>query len=171
MKPGKTLTIKFFAVYRLNAENRIQRIDLMNWPADYGVTKEPRLGPSYGQRAAYLSYITAFNNGDLEMFPLFYHPEIVVSIPGKGELKGREGVQGFYKSLFQTVRETITIHRLIADKDGMCVDITSEFTAVADAPNFHIQALKKGESITKHSVVMYELKDGLIYRVQITRKS
>jgi len=171
MKPGKVLTIKFFAVYRLDEDNRIRRLDLMSWPADYGVTKESRLGRSPGQRASYFSYIAAFNRGDLETFPLFYHPDIVLEIPSVGKLKGREGIIGFYKDLFQKVREEIVVHRLIADEDSMCVEISSEFTAVEDAPNFHITPLKKGESLTKHSVVLYDLKDGLIHRVQITRKS
>jgi hypothetical protein len=52
--------------------------------------KKTRVGHSPGQKVAYLAYISALNTADFDLFPQFYHPEIVVNTPGL-ELKGRDG--------------------------------------------------------------------------------
>lgn len=87
------------------------------------------------------------------------------------EIKGREGIKGFYGPMFEKVRERLEVNRLVADDGGICVDLTSTFTALRDVPEFSAGPLKKGESVKSELVVMYELKDGLIYRIHATRKS
>jgi SnoaL-like domain len=153
----------------LNDDNLIDRLKLMSWPAGYGVTSAPRLGGSPGQKAAFMAYISAVNNGAIETFAQFYHPEVVVSIPGLEELKGREGIIGHYKPMFEKVREKLQVNHLIADDEAICADITSTFIAVQDAPDFTVKPLKKGETLTNNILVIYKLKDGLIYRMKIAR--
>lgn len=171
MSPGKTLTVKFFGLYKLNQENLIESLKLMMWPEGFGISRAPRLGGSEGQKAAFMGYISAINAAAVDTFSEFYHEEVVLSLPGAGEIKGRDGIKAFYKSMFEKVREKLKVNRLIADDEGICADVTSTFTALMDVPDFSIKAMKKGESLTSELIVVYTLKDSLIYRIQATRKS
>jgi hypothetical protein len=171
MMPGKTLTVKFFGLYKLNHENLISSLKLMQWPSQFGVTQAPKLGGSEGQKAAFMGYISAINSASVDTFVEFYHDEVVLSLPRVGEIKGREEIKGFYKLLFEKVRERLSVKRLIADDEGICADLTSTFTALRDVPDFSAGAMKKGDSLESELVVSYELKDGLIYRIHATRKS
>jgi hypothetical protein len=170
LRPGTTLTVKFFALYELNEADLIQSLKLMKWPTNYGTTNPPRLGADEGQKAAFLGYISAINNAAFDTFPQFYHPDVTLHLPSFGEIKGRDGVVAFFKPMFELVREKLEVTRLIADDDGICAEMISTFVAVQDAPKFFIKPLKKGETVTVQLITMYELKDGLIYRMQATRK-
>jgi hypothetical protein len=170
MKPGVTLTVKFFALYILNSDNLIKTLKLMMWPEGYRISKPPRLGSSNGQKAAFLSYISAVNAGAYDTFAKFYHPDVLLNLPNVGELKGPDGIRGFYKSLFEKVKEHLDVKRLIADDDGICAEFHTTFTAVQDHPEFSVKPLKKGDVVVSDTIVMYELKDGLIYRIHVSRK-
>jgi hypothetical protein len=170
MKPGVTLTVKFFVLYILNSDNLIKTLKLMMWPEGYGVSQSPRLGGSNGQKAAFMAYISAVNSGAPETFAKFYHRQVVLNLPRVGEIKGPEGIVGYYKPLFEKVREHLEVTRLIADDDGICAEFHTTFTALQDYPDFSVKPLKKGDVVTVNSIVMYELKDGLIYRIHVSRK-
>ncbi len=71
--------------------------------------------------------------------------------------------------MFQSVRETLTIHSLDASDEQLVVDCTSRFTAVQDAPDFVIAALAKGDWIDVRVVVTYRLVDGLIAHIGVKR--
>jgi hypothetical protein len=61
-------------------------------------------------------------------------------------LQGKDGIANFYRDMFKTVRENLTIHQFVADENGIAADITTQFTAIEDAPNFVVGALKKGNA-------------------------
>jgi hypothetical protein len=71
--------------------------------------------------------------------------------------------------MFGRIRETLNLHRLIADKDGLCADITSTFTAVEDASDFAPMPLKKGEVLNVPVFVVYTLREGRICRIKVAR--
>ena len=170
MSPGKTLTVKFFGLYKLNQENLIESLKLMMWPEGFAITRAPRLGGSEGQKAAFMAYLSAINAAAVDTFSEFYLEEVVLWLPSAGEITGREGIKAFYKPMFEKVRETLKVNRLIADDEGICADVSSTFTALMDVPDFSVKAMEKGESLTIELIVVYTLKNGLIYRIQVTRK-
>ena len=86
------------------------------------------------------------------------------------ELKGKAKIAAFYKDLFSRVKEKLEVHRLIADDEAIFAECTARFTAIEDAPDFAVKALKKGESGSSEFLAVYELKDGLIKNIQVTRK-
>ena len=71
--------------------------------------------------------------------------------------------------MFRTVREHLTIHRLILDDDAIAVDCTSTFTAQLDAPDFAVVPLKAGESVQVRVFVIYTLRDGQICDIKVKR--
>jgi hypothetical protein len=84
-------------------------------------------------------------------------------------LERREGIVNFYRSMFQTVRETITVHNVVVDEKGLFAEITSKFTAIEDAPDFIVAPLRKGEFITGRMFVYYTLREGKIASIRVAR--
>jgi len=58
--------------------------------------REPRLGSSPGQKAAFFAYISAINHGEIDTFCGFYHPDMTLHLPTE-ELKGKAKIAAFYK--------------------------------------------------------------------------
>ncbi len=128
----------------------------------------PRLGGTPEQRQAYLDYTRAFSNADFERFSQYYTDDVVCELSAT-VLRGKQGIVDFYREMFKTVRESLTLHHLIADDGGIAADITSQFTAVADAPNFVVAPLRKGEFIRVRVLVYYRLRDGKIAHIKVGR--
>lgn len=126
------------------------------------------LGGSEEQRKRFLEYIAAFNNGDTERFTAFYLPNIVLKLAAK-TLNGPAEIAAFYKNMYRTVREELVIHRMIADADGIMIEITAKFSAHADDPTFLVAPLKAGQSVSGRMLVVYRLKDGLIEEIRTVR--
>jgi ketosteroid isomerase-like protein len=169
MQPGDSITVKFLARYDLDGAGKITKLTTMAWPPEQGVTKAPRLGGHPGQVAAYYGYAAAFSAGDAERFRQFYTDDVVLELSSAGRIEGAAGIVDFYTAMFQSVRETLTIHSLDATDERLIVDCTSRFTAVQDAPDFVVGALRKGEWIDVRVHVTYRLRDGLIDHIDVVR--
>jgi ketosteroid isomerase-like protein len=168
LKQGELTTVKFFAVYYLR-EGRIARFKSATWPPNLGVSKPtPRLGGSLEQRQAFNEYTRAFSNADFDGFSRFYTDDVWCELPSR-VLEGREGIVGFYREMFKTVRESLTLHQLVADDNGIAADITSQFTAIEDAPDFVTAPLRKGEFVRVRVFVYYTLRDGKICSIRVAR--
>jgi SnoaL-like domain len=128
----------------------------------------PRLGGSAEQRQAFMDYTRAFSNADFERFSRHYTDDACCQLASI-RLEGKQGIVGFYREMFQTVRESLTLHQLVADDNGLAADITSRFTAIEDAPGFVVAPLKKGEFVEVHVFVYYTLRDGKIANIRVAR--
>ena len=84
-------------------------------------------------------------------------------------MQGAQAIVDFYAEMFRTVRETLTIHDLDAADDRIIVDCTSRFTAIADAPDFVVGPLAKGDYIEVRVRVTYRLRGGYVHRIEIQR--
>ena len=171
MHPGDQVTVKFFVTYRLR-DGHVAELKSMTWPPEKGVTKLPRLGAHPTQIAAFHSYAAAFSNADTERFPQFYTDDVVLTLgPNYEPIHGARGIAEYYGKMFESVRETLTIHSLEASEAAISLDATSRFTAIKDAPDFVVAPLKLGEFIEIRVLVDYELSGGLISRIRVKRKS
>jgi hypothetical protein len=169
LRCGEFLTVKFFVLYRLR-DGKVAHLKAARWPPNLGVTKPtPRLGGSLEQRQAYLEYTRAFSNADFERFGQYYTEDVVCTLGAGIVLQGKDGILDFYREMFKAVRETLTLHQLIADESGLAADITSRFTAIEDAPNFVVTPLRKGEFVEVRVFVHYELREGKISRIKVAR--
>lgn len=127
-----------------------------------------RLGGTPEGRQAFMDYTRAFSNADFEGFSRFYTDDVRCELPS-AVLEGREGIVSFYREMFKTVREGLTLHQLVADEAGLAADVTSQFTAIADAPDFVVAPLKKGEFVRVRVFVYYTLRDGKISNIRVAR--
>jgi hypothetical protein len=167
---GEFLTVKFFVLYTLR-DGKVAHLKSSTWPANVGVSKPtPRLGGTLEQRQAFMEYARAFSNAEYERFSRYYTDDVVCELGGVGiTLRGRDGIVSFYREMFRTVRESLTLHHLIADDDGIAADITSQFTAIEDAPDFVVTPLRKGEFVRVPVFVHYQLRDGRIAHIKVGR--
>ena len=126
------------------------------------------LGGSPQQRAAFREYSQAFSSADVDRFSRYYTEDVVCELAAY-TLEGKQGIVDFYREMFKTVRETLTLNRLIADEEGIAADISTQFTAIEDAPDFSVAPLKKGECIRGRLFVHYTLREGKITRIKVAR--
>lgn len=168
LHPGDLVTVKFFVQYRLK-DDKVVELKSMTWPPEKGVTKLPRLGGHPSQVAAFKAYTAAFSNADFDRFPTFYQPDVVLELGSLPPIRGRDGIVGFYRPMFARVREQLTLHDVRATDETVRLDATTRFTALEDAPDFVVGALRKGEFIEGRVLVDYRLKDGLIAHIAVSR--
>lgn len=170
LKQGEFLTVKFFVVYGLR-DGKVAHLKAATWPTNVGVSKPAvRLGPAAEQRQAFLEYTQAFSNAQFERFSRYYTDDVVCELGGAGiVLRGKQAILDFYGKMFQTVRESLTLHQLIADEGGLAADVTSQFTAIEDAPDFVVAALRKGECVRVRVLVYYTLRQGRICHIRVGR--
>jgi maleylacetate reductase len=128
----------------------------------------PRLGGSPEQRQAFMAYTRAFSAADFDRFSAYYTDDVVCELKDL-RLEGRSGIVNFYRAMFAAVRESLTLHHLVADDTGIAADITSQFTAIADAPRFTVAPLAKGEFVRVRVFVYYRLRDGKISHIRVAR--
>lgn len=168
LKQGEFTTVKFLVVYYLR-DGKVAHLKAATWPPNLGVTKPtPRLGGSLEQRQAFLEYTRAFSNAEFERFSQYYTDDVRCELASM-VLEGRDGIVNFYRAMFQRVRESLTLHHLVADEHGLAADITAQFTAIEDAPDFVVAPLKKGEFIRGRVFVYYTLRDGRIAHIRVAR--
>jgi predicted SnoaL-like aldol condensation-catalyzing enzyme len=167
--PGDSITVKFLAHYILNDEGKIRRLKTMTWPPGKGVTRLPPLGPHPSQLAAYQAYTAAFSAGDPSRYTRFYTDDVELLLGSVPPMRGKQAIADFYTEMFKRVRESLTVHGITASETEIVSDTTSRFTAVADAPDFVVGPLRKGDSIEVRVIVTYSLRDGLIERIAVRR--
>ena len=169
MFPGDSLTVKFLARYELDEAQKVRRLVTMAWPAGRAVTTLPPLGAHPSQIAAYHAYAAAFSAGDPSRYRRFYCDDVVLELPSVGRFEGAEAIADFYTQMFRSVVETLTIHALDASDEELVVDCTSRFTAIADAPDFAVGALKQGEFVDVRVKVTYRLREGYVCHIGVAR--
>ena len=169
LKTGESTTVKFFVQYTLKG-GKVAYLKSMTWPPETGVSKpEVRLGGSLEQRQAFFAYTRAFSNAAFEVFPRYYTEDVVLELGSVAPIHGRDGITGFYRPMFERVREHLTVHSVTASDEAIQLDATSRFTAIQDAPDFVVGALAKGDYIEVRVLVSYELRDGLICSIRVKR--
>jgi ketosteroid isomerase-like protein len=168
LRPGDLVTVKFFVTYRLRA-GRIIELKSMTWPPGRGVTQLPRLGAHPSQLAAFRAYMAAFSSAEFERFSRFYQEDVLLELGSVPPIRGRQGIIDFYRPMFARVREQLIVNSVQATDSAIELDAIRRFTAIVDAPDFVVGALKAGEFIEGRVLVSYTLRDGLISRISVRR--
>jgi ketosteroid isomerase-like protein len=166
--PGDRVTVKFFVTYRLLGD-KVVELKSMTWPPGKGVTNLPRLGAHPTQQAAFRAYVSAFSNADFERFSRFYTEDVQLELGSVPPILGRQAIIDFYRPMFLSVRENLVINSVAATDAGIELDAVTRFTAIRDAPDFVVGALKRGEFIEGRVLVSYQLRDGQICRISVRR--
>lgn len=116
-------------------------------------------------QAHFQRYIDAFNRADEATYGEYYHPDVMLVLGGKRELKGKQTIFDFYKVVRAGTQREIKVLKFICTADHMAVELESEFLALVDDPQY-VEGLKKGDRRWQNTVVFYELKDGKFYHIR-----
>jgi hypothetical protein len=117
----------------------------------------------------YREYIAAFNRDDFEGFSKYYADDVVLNLGNRKTIHGRQGIIGFYREVKARIRETLVIHTIVADEEGIAVEVATEFYALADWPDFIAGPILKGESINIVSWAFYTIVNGKFQTIRSTR--
>lgn len=167
--PGDMLTVKFFVIYKVR-DGRLCELKSATWPVNHGVSKIPRLGGSHaGQKAAFQSYIAAFQAHDYERFGKFYTDDVALKAGDAAHIQGREVVLNYYKMLFERVDEDTRESSVDMTDEVICVEGMARFRARQEASDFAFGALKQDEGREMKLRTEYHLKEGLISGIRIAQ--
>jgi ketosteroid isomerase-like protein len=123
--------------------------------------------PDSGMTAErFRAYIDAFNRDDYAAFGDYYQDDVVLVIAGRTELRGREKIFEFYKTVKAQTRRTIEVNKVIVTPNRIAAELQSEFLALEDLPEFSAGPMKKGGRIFINTIVLYELRDGKFSRIR-----
>jgi ketosteroid isomerase-like protein len=114
----------------------------------------------------YRSYIDAFNRDDYAGFGDYYQEDVVLTIAGKRELRGRQAIFDFYRNVKAQTRRTIQVRRVIVGENQLAAELESEFLALQDVPDFLAGPMLKGGRIQVTTFVFCELHDGRFSRIR-----
>jgi hypothetical protein len=106
-------------------------------------------------RATYESYIAAFNARDIPGFTKFYAPDATFLL-GPMEMHGRQAIIDWYHLAWTRLQEHCTVRRFIADASGIAVELETQFTAIADWPDFSAGPLLKGDVLRRIGFAHYD---------------
>jgi ketosteroid isomerase-like protein len=112
------------------------------------------------------AYIDAFNRDDYASFGDYYDEDVVLVIAGKTELRGRQAIFDFYKTVKSQTKRTLQVNKVITAPDRLAVELQSEFLALEDLPNFTAGPMKKGGRIFINTFVFYDLRGGKFARIR-----
>ncbi len=112
------------------------------------------------------SYIEAFNRDDVTTYGDYYARDVVLVLAGKTELRGRQAIFDFYKSVKSQTRRTIRVNKFVAAPGHIAVELESEFLALQDLPEFTAGPMLRGGRIFINTFVLYDLCDGKFSRIR-----
>jgi ketosteroid isomerase-like protein len=144
--------------------------DVAHPPAHTDETGGPMrsLDGSPAGRQAFAAYVKAFNSGDIDAFTGYYADDIEMVLPS-GTLPGLPAIRAFYTKMFAAVRESLHVHHLVADGEGLAIEATTRFTALRDAPDLPMGPLVAGEAFQARYFILYRLRTGRISRIEAAR--
>jgi ketosteroid isomerase-like protein len=171
LRKGETRRSQNFIWYELDGERfarvRSARHSTEPPPADAAariVSADPAQ-PQF-QPAQFAAYMDAFNHDAYASFGDHYAPDVVLVIAGKRELRGRQAIFDYYRTVKSQTRRTIQINRFVTTPGLFAAELQSEFLALEDLPDFIAGPMRKGGRIFINTFVIYELQDGKFWRIR-----
>ena len=119
-------------------------------------------------KADFADYIAAFNDNDFPRFTSYYADDVLLELPQR-QIRGRGGIEAFYREVKSRIRETLIIKQVIADEHGLAAELDTTFTALADWPEFIVAPMRTGDVIRLVSFVMYRIANGKFTHIRSAR--
>ena len=113
-----------------------------------------------------LEYFDNYNAGRYEKAVEHYADDAVFVMPGdEPNHVGKANILKWFKERGTGYTEKLIPKNILITSDMIAVELTAEYEAYLDVPNFPIKPLKKGEKLIREDGIFYDLKDGKITRV------
>ncbi len=114
----------------------------------------------------FAEYVQAFNRGDYAAFGDYYDDNVLLDIAGKRQLRGRDAIFDFYRTVRSQTRRTIEVVNMLSAGNQIAAELQSEFLALEDLPHFTAGAMKKGDRIFINTIALYELRERRFQRIR-----
>lgn len=114
------------------------------------------------------AYIAAFNRGDVPGYSRFYANDIHF-IGRAAELQGRDATVEFYRGVKLRLRETLTVHAVVATEHALVADVETELHALEDWPDFPTGAFKRGDTRRSQNFIWYDIAADQFTRIRAAR--
>lgn len=115
-----------------------------------------------------LQYFENYNAGRYEKAVEHYADDAVFVMPGnEPDHIGKANILKWFKERSVGYTEKLIPRNILIAPDIMAVELTAEYEAHEDIPDFPIKPLKKGEKLSREDGAFYDLIDGKITRVCI----
>jgi len=114
----------------------------------------------------FADYIACLNRSDIDSAARYYCEDVKFEF-GPIKLDGKKAIIDAYRRIYEETPESLTVHQLIADEEGMAADVTFESKALADVPAFLFGPLKRGETFRGRVVALYRLRDGKFANIKV----
>lgn len=118
------------------------------------------------KREKIMEYYETYAAEDLDAVSPFYSDDVVFEFQGE-KYDGKEAVFAWFRELQQTFHEVINPLNIVIDGDNVAIEIESEFEARVDLPDFHGNALTKGDKIKIRFAVFYDTRDDQFCRIRL----
>ena len=118
------------------------------------------------KREKIMEYYETYAAEDLDAVSPFYSDDVVFEFQGE-TYDGKEAVFAWFRELQQTFHEVINPLNIVVDGDNVAIEIESEFEARVDLPDFHGNALTKGDKIKIRFAVFYDTRDDQFCRIRL----
>lgn len=116
----------------------------------------------------YAAYLQLFNAGD-ERYADFYDEDVVFyHDPMFGVLRGRQAILDFYRTIRTQLREHVTAHIVVIDREQgvMAAELTTRLVAVKDGIEMPSGTINTGDTIISEGTVYYTLRNGRIATIR-----
>jgi predicted SnoaL-like aldol condensation-catalyzing enzyme len=123
--------------------------------------------PRIRTRADLEQYIGHFNAKRYEQQIAYYSPEVIYNV-GSLTLTSPRQIADFYADFHQYVKERVQLVLVAIDGDTVAVAVHGVFEPFKDYVRNGL-TFKVGTTTDIVSFVFYQLKDGLIHRIRMTR--
>ncbi len=111
-------------------------------------------------------YYETYAAEDLDAVSHFYSNDVIFEFQGE-TYNGKEAVFAWFRELQQTFHEVINPINIVIDGDNVAIEIESEFEARVDLPDFHGNALKKGDKIKVRFAAFYDTRDDQFCHIRL----
>jgi ketosteroid isomerase-like protein len=115
--------------------------------------------------ADFRSYIAAFNRSDVAGYSRFYADDVHF-IGRAAELHGRDAIVEFYRGVKLRLKETLTVHAVVASEQALVADVETELHALDDWPDFPTGAFKRGDTRRSQNFIWYDVADNQFTRIR-----
>ena len=116
-----------------------------------------------------MEYFKVYNSRDYNKAISVYYSEDAVFESADYKYEGKENIINFLTESHKGIEEVLQVKQILIDGNSVAAELEADLQITADKPDFHIQPVRKGDSIMLKMSAFYDIEDGKISHIRIYR--
>lgn len=116
--------------------------------------------------AFFRSYYEAYNSGEPARLSALLHDDVIL-ISAQGEVKGKSAYLEMYRTMTTLFDDKMRPEKILVSSEGAKIDIHDRLRARQIIPDFLGRSFAPGDEMVLLLTGRYQLRDGLVHRIQI----